>query len=346
MIARLRRRAGADLVASTGRVPAAFVPDEDEGYFIVIVQAPAGASLEYTTNIAGAGREDPAGDAGGRRPRSRSTGFSFSGAAPNNGHDLRPAEAIRRAARARRTRCRPWWTACAGRCSAFPARSSCRSCRRRSRASVAFGGFQFEVLDQTRRRRHQRPGAATSELVGAGQPERPRLHGPLHAASRADDPQLVVDDRPRQGAQASACRSATVTDALQVFLGSAVRQRLRLQQPRLPRLRAGRPAVPRGPQDLEQFYARAPDGPDGAARHGGATSRETTAPQVISHFNLFRSAEITGIARRRATARARRCRRWRTWRRQVLPPGFELAWAGQSLEEIKSGTQVGPDLRA
>jgi len=33
-------------------VPSAFVPDEDEGYFITIVQAPAGASLEYTTGIA------------------------------------------------------------------------------------------------------------------------------------------------------------------------------------------------------------------------------------------------------------------------------------------------------
>ena len=33
-------------------VPTAFVPDEDEGYFISIIQAPPGASLGYTTNIA------------------------------------------------------------------------------------------------------------------------------------------------------------------------------------------------------------------------------------------------------------------------------------------------------
>src|SRR5688500_13325796 len=33
-------------------VPTSFVPDEDEGYFMAILQAPAGASLEYTTNIA------------------------------------------------------------------------------------------------------------------------------------------------------------------------------------------------------------------------------------------------------------------------------------------------------
>ena len=29
-----------------------FVPEEDEGYFIAIIQAPPGSSLEYTSNIA------------------------------------------------------------------------------------------------------------------------------------------------------------------------------------------------------------------------------------------------------------------------------------------------------
>jgi HAE1 family hydrophobic/amphiphilic exporter-1 len=39
-------------VDGLSRVPSSFVPDEDEGYFIVIIQAPAGSSLEYTSNIA------------------------------------------------------------------------------------------------------------------------------------------------------------------------------------------------------------------------------------------------------------------------------------------------------
>src|ERR1700756_3729177 len=33
------------------RVPTGFVPDEDQGYFIIVIQAPAGASLEYTKSI-------------------------------------------------------------------------------------------------------------------------------------------------------------------------------------------------------------------------------------------------------------------------------------------------------
>ena len=53
------------------------------------------------------------------------------------------------------------------------------------------------------------------------------------------------------------------------------------------------------PKDLRQLYARATDGAmvplDSVVR-----ARETTAPQVISHFNLFRSAEINGARRARA----------------------------------------------
>src|SRR5437879_8889794 len=33
------------------RVPRAFVPEEDQGWFMIAAQAPEGASLEYTTRI-------------------------------------------------------------------------------------------------------------------------------------------------------------------------------------------------------------------------------------------------------------------------------------------------------
>src|SRR3954469_704567 len=65
-------------------VPTSFVPAEDEGYFLSIVQAPAGASLEYTTRIAEQAEKilfkDP-----DIQTAFSVMGFSFSGAAPNNG---------------------------------------------------------------------------------------------------------------------------------------------------------------------------------------------------------------------------------------------------------------------
>ena len=46
-----RGRAGADRIWSISVCPTGFVPQEDQGYFIVAVQAPQGASLDYTTEM-------------------------------------------------------------------------------------------------------------------------------------------------------------------------------------------------------------------------------------------------------------------------------------------------------
>src|SRR5687767_11308635 len=66
------------------RVPGAFVPEEDAGYFISIVQAPPGASLEYTTNVVKEAEKILL-----AVPEVESVfsilGFSFSGNAPNQG---------------------------------------------------------------------------------------------------------------------------------------------------------------------------------------------------------------------------------------------------------------------
>src|SRR5208337_4284210 len=65
-------------------VPTSFVPDEDQGYFIVIVQAPDAASLEYTSKVT-----DRASAIIMKNPDVFGVfavpGFSFSGAAPNRG---------------------------------------------------------------------------------------------------------------------------------------------------------------------------------------------------------------------------------------------------------------------
>ena len=109
---------------------------------------------------------------------------------------------------------------------------------------------------------------------------------------RADDPQMIVDiDRDKARSLGLPLRE--VTDALQVFLGSqyvndfdfnnrAYRVYVQADQ----RFRAS-------PANLKQLYARAANG-DMIPLDSVVRLRETTAPQVISHFNLFRSAEITG----------------------------------------------------
>src|ERR1700722_14628880 len=66
------------------RVPTGFVPDEDQGYFIVVIQAPSGASMGYTKAI-GKQVSDMLADVSESEGTFSIAGFSFSGAAANQG---------------------------------------------------------------------------------------------------------------------------------------------------------------------------------------------------------------------------------------------------------------------
>ena len=314
-------------------VPSSFVPAEDEGYFMSVVQAPAGASLEYTTNIAKQAEailmKDPDVAAA-----FSVMGFSFTGAAPNTGMvftRLKDYEERRRPDQSLH--------AVMGRLSgqlfgipgamvfAFPPPAI--------QGLGFFGGFQFEVLDQTGNEDINGLAAATFGVMGAAN-QSGRVTG-LFSPFRADDPQLIVDiDRDRARSLGLPLRE--VTDALQVFLGSqyvndfdfnnrAYRVYVQADQ----RYRAS-------PADLRQFYARSSNG-DMVPLDTVVRLRETTAPQVISHFNLFRSASITGNpAPGQSSGQALLA--MEELARSSLPQGFDFAWSGQSLEERRSGAQT------
>src|SRR3954462_6945530 len=66
------------------RVPSGFVPDEDQGYIMILVQAPPGAALDYTMNIVKQTEKIVAGMPEHSRMFAAG-GFSFAGTAPNQG---------------------------------------------------------------------------------------------------------------------------------------------------------------------------------------------------------------------------------------------------------------------
>ena len=198
-----------------------------------------------------------------------------------------------------------------------------------------FGGFQFEVLDQTGQSDISALAGATFGMMGAA-----NQSGDVVGAFsqfRADDPQLLVDiDRDK--ARSLGLPLSEVTSALSVFLGSqyvndfdfnnrAYRVYVQADQ----RFRAS-------PANLKQLYARASNG-DMVPLDSVVRLHETTAPQVISHFNLFRSAEVSGNpAPGKSSGQALDA--MEQLARKNLPPGFDFAWAGQSLEERRAGTQT------
>jgi HAE1 family hydrophobic/amphiphilic exporter-1 len=68
------------------------------------------------------------------------------------------------------------------------------------------------------------------------------------------------------------------------------------------------------------------------------TIKESTTAAVISHYNLFRSAEINGNAAPGFSS-GDAIKAMEEVAKEALPAGYTFEWTGLSLEEIKSGGQ-------
>jgi HAE1 family hydrophobic/amphiphilic exporter-1 len=314
-------------------VPSSFVPEEDEGYFICILQAPGGASLEYTTNIA---RQAEA--VLKNQPEVSAVfsvaGFSFSGSAPNQGlmfvklKDLEERKGKEHSLAAVIARMQGMLL------GGIPGALVIPTAPPAIQGLSAFGGFQFELLDQSGGD-ISRLADVTAQMIG-GATKTGRI-GSLYSSFTANDPQLVVEiDRDRIRSLNVPIRE--VTEALQVLLGSqyvndfdfnnrAYRVYVQADQ----RFRAQ-------PDNLGRYYARSSTG-QMVALDSVVTMRESTAPSVISHFNLFRSTEITGSPVPGVSS-GQALQTMEQVASQVLPTGFSYEWAGSAREEIKSGRQA------
>jgi len=88
------------------------------------------------------------------------------------------------------------------------------------------------------------------------------------------------------------------------------------------------------PKDMRQFYVRSDTGAmvplDNLMR-----VTQTITPQVISHYNLFRSAEIDGASKPGFSSGQAISAMEEV--SKALPQGFTFEWTGLSLEELQSG---------
>jgi HAE1 family hydrophobic/amphiphilic exporter-1 len=310
------------------RVPTGFVPDEDQGYFIIVIQAPAGASLEYTKSIGTQVSQFLA-----HVPEAQGTfsvaGFSFAGAAANQGLIFVPLKSYSQrkgeahSAKAIVNRVRPMLFGVSGAIVFATLPPPIQGLGQ-------FGGFQFVLQDLGAHTPEElaeaaqglmRQAAARKELVG------------LYTAFTANDPQyLVTIDREK--AKSLHIPLSQITDTLGVFMGSAYvndfdfnnrSYRVYVQADKQFRATA---------KDMKQFYVRSDSGAmvplDNLIR-----ITQTTTPQVISHFNLFRSAEIDGSpAPGYSSGQAIAAMEDLATK---LPQGFSYSWTGLSLEELQAG---------
>jgi HAE1 family hydrophobic/amphiphilic exporter-1 len=312
-------------------VPQAFVPSEDQGYFIAIVQAPAGASLQYTGQIARQAEQILIKD-----PEIAGVfavmGFSFSGAAPNQGlifSSLKPFAERKGAEHSLQT--------VLARVSGQLAGISGANIFVTPPPSIpglgAFGGFEFQVLDQSGTDINALANA-TYAMAAAGN-QSPRLSG-LFTSFTVNDPQLTVQiDRDR--ALALGLPISEVTSALQIYLGSQYVNDFDFNNRAYRVYVQADQAFRSDPSSMKQFYVRNNKG-QMVPLESVVRITETTAPQVISHFNLFRSATINGSAAPGFSS-GQALEEMKTLAARTLPQGMSYAWSGLSLEESKAGQQ-------
>jgi hydrophobic/amphiphilic exporter-1 (mainly G- bacteria), HAE1 family len=312
------------------RVPKAFVPEEDQGWFMIAVQAPSGASLEYTKKI---GEQVQAVLGKVREVESvfAVTGFSFTGNAPNRGivfAGLRPysqRKGDEHSAAAVLNRLRgPLFGISGALVIPFLPPSV--------NGLGEFGGFQFEVQDLGGHSL-QELADVTQNLVRAGS-SRKDLTG-LFTGYTANDPQFLVTID-REKAKSLHVSLQQITDTLSVYMGSSYVNDFNFNNRSYRVYVQADQQFRAQPRDIRQFYVRSDMGAM-IPLDNLVTIGQTTTPQVISHYNLFRSAEVDGSAATGYSS-GQAIAAMEELSRQTLPQGFTYQWTGVSLEELQSGS--------
>ncbi len=310
-------------------VPRAFIPEDDQGYLIFIVQAPQGASLTYTRDIC-AKVEETLSHVSEIDGAFTVAGFSQAGNAPNRAiiyanlkpFDRRKGQPHSAAAIIQRLR---------GPLFGIPGAIVVPFNPPAVQGLGQFGGFQFK-LEDLGRNSLQAIADTANKLVAQGNASKD-LAG-LFTSFTANDPQYLVRID-REKAKSLQVPFSQITNALEVYMGSVYvndfdfnnrSYRVYVQAESQFRAQA---------KDIRQYYLRSDTGK--MIPLDNLVSVEQTAnPQVISHYNLFRAAEIDGNA---APGRSsgQGIADMEALAKTALPNGMTFEWSGLSLEELESG---------
>jgi len=313
-------------------VPKGFVPNEDQGYFIIAVQAPTGASLSYTKAIGAQVSKILE-----KEPEVEGTfavsGFSFSGSASNRALIFVPLKPYadrkgdRHMADAILERVRVPLMGISG-AIVIPFLPPA------VQGLGNFGGFQFEVQDQGNHTLAELDNVTQDVIREGGERKQKDLTG-LFTDYTSKDPQFLVTID-REKAKSLHIPLQQITDALGVYMGSAYVNDFDFNNRSYRVYVQADEQFRSQPKDIRQFYVRSDNG-GMIPLENLVTISQTTNPQVISHYNLFRSAEIDGSAAPGFSS-GQAIAAMEDVSKKVMPQGFTYEWTGLSLEELQSST--------
>ena len=322
-------------------VPTGFAPTEDQGYLLVNVQLPDAASLERTDAVVRQ-IEKILLETSGVETVVAIGGRSFiTGVNGPNVASLFP-------------RLTPWSKRKTSelQAAAILARLRARLGSIQEAVVVVFppppirgissgGGFQFE-LQSVAGGSLQDIDTTARQIMDATR-QRPELAATF-TGFRSGVPQLDAQvDRTK--AKAIGVPLSDVFSSLQIFLGSlyvndfnAFGRVYRVQLQAEPSFRAS-------PSDVARLYVRSQPGPNGQPARMVplstlVTVKPITGPDTISHYNLYRSAEIAGDTAPGASS-GQAIAAMQDVARRLLPPGMAYEWSGLAFQEIEAGSRAG-----
>jgi hydrophobic/amphiphilic exporter-1 (mainly G- bacteria), HAE1 family len=342
------------------RTPTSFIPSEDQGYFIVLVQAPEGTSLSGETTISERAeaiiRSQPQ-----VKYMFNVGGFSFAGAAPNRGLIF--------------VLLKPWSQrkgpgddidSVIGRInfgffSQIPQAQIFAVNPPAISGVSSFGGFQFELEDRTNL---GLPALMKTAYAIMGMAAKdPRLEN-VFTQFRINSPQLNIDiDRDR--AKAIGISLTDIFDTLEVqlaslyvnnftYLNRSWQVNVQADEPYRNRVSSlqglfvssGSAANISIPTGTNPFPTPVPGSETSATNATGTvmtplsslvrTQRVLAAP-VITHYNLYRNIEINGNnAPGHGSGEA--IEAMEEIAQRVMPTGMTFEWSGLQLDEIAAGS--------
>ncbi|MGY4515169.1 hydrophobe/amphiphile efflux-1 (HAE1) family protein [Lysobacter sp. HA18] len=318
------------------RMPGSFLPEEDQGYALAIVQLPPGATLRRTEAVFEQVRQS-VNKIDGYAGMMQVAGFSFIGQGENVGMafiKLKPWDE-------RKTTATEFIQQ--ANMHLFPIRDAQIFVINLPTVNGlgAFGGFDMYLQDRSGQGREALQQAMGTLLAKAGQDK--TLVG-VRPNTLEPSPQLKLDvDRVQ--AQAMGLSVGDIYSAIQIMLAPVYVNDF-VQGGRVKHVTMQADAPYRtGPESLAHFYTPAPGmtSADGTAAmvplSNVVHSKWTVAAPSLTRYNGFAAVEIVGSqAPGKSSGEA-----MTSMERIVnndLPPGFGYDWAGQSHQEILSGSQT------
>jgi HAE1 family hydrophobic/amphiphilic exporter-1 len=315
------------------KVPTAFLPEEDQGYFITLIQAPEGVSLNYTSQVMTQVEQRIL-----KQPEVVGTfavgGFSFSGSTANNGiifTTLKPWD----------ERKKPDQSALAivgrlrGTLSGITEARVIPVNPPAIQGLGAVGGFEFQLQDR------QSSGGLESLVQSLGgivqqANQTPGLQA-VFSTFAASSPQILVEVN-RNQAEALGVSVQDVFNTVQTLMGSQYVNDFELDRRTYRVYVQADQSFRANPEDVGQLQVRSRTG---AMIPLSTLVRltPTTGAQTINHFNLFRSIAITGSAAPGYSS-GQAIQAMEQVAAQVLLPSQGYEWSGASLEELVAGAQA------